>query len=521
MVVGSSDPLAIAEFNDYDVRFNSELGMAYKDTKSGISWTRFVFCEKYWNRNHIASKERLFAGSIIGANQTYNAFHAKEYIYSVLLSAHESTSLMEQAIREVQARVGFEFHEDEFNWPILFGGWLPMIKNGIDHSIEWYDGDLRAIAGYWATRQRLKRHPKLGSKPLLAIGRKFEMTLVAEPDQIKNWVDLVPFLGTKRTLERHYRRSYHAPKIVAKEYSKLADIRQKTYFDILKGRLDAPSVLEGYLERHPNTYILDNMPYIETEESDFWIPKPRYGMRDISLYTKLASMQKKGWITVNSRPPIPLSGTAIQFADVGITEKCSMPRLHFGKSGVSSWILANQPRGYLSWCERTGKVITNVNDDDCILKSVPGWRYFPHSSLLTVTRWYNYLVGANRRDPTDEDWLWAANAAQKIGREDHTNFEDEITESQEADICLLTEKIRDVIRDWYPDADAAIAEMRGRIIPLRPDLRPKEYDHLVSLQTNDPFRLLPTEEQPEGIDANELDDNQSEGFFDPWAELGV
>jgi len=521
MVVGSGDPQAINSFNECDVRFNSELGMAYKDTKSGISWARFVFCEKYWDRDHIVSKERLFAGSIIGANQTYNAFHAKEYIYSVMLSAGECTPLMEQAVREVQSRIGPEFHEDEYNWPLLFGGWLPCIKGGVDHSITWYDGDLRAIAGYWANRQRLKRHPKLGGKPLLAIGRKFNMTLVAEPEHIKNWVDLVPFLGTKRTLERHYRRSYHAPKVVAKEYEKLAQIRLQTYLDITKGKLEAPNVLEGYLERHPNTYILDTMPYIKTESCDFYIIKPRYGMRDISLYTKLASMQHKGWISVNSAPPIPLSSTAILLADHGITERCQMPRLHFGDSGVSAWILANQPRGYLEWCERTNRVITSVNDDDAPFKPTAGWRYFPHNSLLNVTRWYTALKQRYQHEPTDEDWLWAAEASRVIAKEDQTEFLERENECTDAVLdSVLAHQIRDVIRDWVPNADEVIAEMRGRIIPLNPDSRPKEYDHLISLQTNDPFRLLPTEEQPEGIDSDGASDH-SGAVFDPWAELGV
>jgi len=271
-----------------------------------------VYCEEYWIDDHIETKDSLYTGSIIGAKFALNTFHAKEFVYAILLSAAILTDQMLLAIQEVQSAVGYEFHEDEFRWPFIFGGWLPCIKDGLDHSIEWYNGDLKAQAGYWASRVRLRNKGTLGSSPKLALGRKFGIKLVSEPDDLPSWVDLIPFLGTKRTLERHYRRGHSSPVAILKDYKTLSEKRMMSYENYMKGKFEIPPILDKWITRHPNSVWPDVVPGLTFAEPLTRVSRPRYGFKDNSLLMKLLNLRACGYIDVLGQKNI--SNTMIKLA---------------------------------------------------------------------------------------------------------------------------------------------------------------------------------------------------------------
>jgi hypothetical protein len=523
MVVGCKDHDTLISYQDIDIRTNSELCMAYKDTKSGISINRFVFCEEYWVDDHVEDKSCLYSTAIITAKHAYSPFHAKEYVYSVLSSAQVITPEIEAAVREVQSTVGYEFHEDEWNWPFLFGGWLPCIKSGLDHSIEWYNGDLRAIAGYWASRERLRKYGSLDESPHLALGRKYGIRLLSEAKDIPNWVDLIPLLGSRRSIERHFRQAHAHPKAILKDYLKLGRIRLEKYNSIMAGSVDVPSPTHEWVLRHPNTYWMDVMPGIESAEPFTTLHSPRYGMKNNNQFMKLLYLRSLGHIDMEGSAPI--SKTTIEMAKLGITEHCHLNHLRLSKRGISTKILALQPPGLYDWSLRTDKVPISICDGDSPLQATELWCFMPASSLLTAMRSISYLKDSIKGEPlNDMHYLWMANTINQIGKEEAQGVfaTDRDESSNEAQFsALLAAKIRDVIRDWVPDADGVIEAMRDRIIAL-PNQDSAEVAHArMLLEDDDPFTLRPRGSEEVGFNASAADDDQSSDVFNPWDELGV
>jgi hypothetical protein len=524
MVVGFDSKFDAEAYQAADERINSELGMSYKDSKSGISHHRFVFCETYWVDGALADKSMLFATSIIGARYTLNPFHAKEYCYAVMTSSQGVTPVMMRALRAVQSDVGYEYHEDEFNWPFLFGGWLPCIKEGLDHSIKWYDGDLRASAGYWASRTRIAHKGTLASNPHLTLGRKIQIQLVAEPTEIESWMDLVPLLGTKRTLKRHYRLNHSNPVSVAKEYKLLQETRVSLFNKYISGIKEVPDIYDNWIARHPTTYWLSNMPHMVVEDTLAISKTPKCGLQASTFKSKLIGMQKKGFLAVSFSEPV--SNTFIKFSEVGIQFPFTYSQLPLGRHGISTEVLRSAPTGLHDWWERTGKVPLALSSTDEPFKCTELWAFAPWCPLAFIYRLYNWLIEKRGSNLTDDVLFWGADILVGIHRQDQPRdnwlIDEEELPAPEERALVLESYVRDVIRDWVSDPDAILESIRDRLIPLPTHLRNEEYTRTVALQTsNNSFTLLGPSGDYED-DNNIAGDSESpDSVYDPWGELGV
>jgi len=527
MVVGSVDRDHLEEYLLADERNNSELGMSYKDTKSGISHHKFVYCEEYWNGDELDPKSALFATTLIGAKHCNSIFHAKEYCHAVLLSAGCITPQIVNALHEIQAYWGPEFHDDEFNWPYLFGGWLPQIKEGVDHSIEWFNGDLKAIAGYWANQVRVRKKGKLTDEPHLTIGRKIGLKLIQEPENPSFWLDLVPLFGSKRALEYHYRTGFSHPAGVLKEYLLLSKLRKERYERIMHGLEDAPPVFEGYLSRHPNSYILDNMPGLCVEDPVSRVTTPRIGIKERGFIPELHRMRKLGYVDFDV--PASVSQTSVMLAEEGISSPFNYTYLPVGPSGVSKRILQIFHKNYINFYERTGKCIVSVDDDDAPFEESRLWPYMTHASLLTVCRMYSYMNKKLRRRLTVDDLVRAGEAHTQISIQHSRGFaEEEDSEDEEHQpiseaALLIGEMVRDVIRDWVPNPDEIIDSMRDRIICRNERLKSDEVAMRLANLTSESVSLLPENVRADGelCQDNDGESESSASVYDPWGELGI
>jgi len=522
MVAGFDSPLDAEEYLLADERNNALLGMAYKDTKSGISSHAFVYCEEYWKDGAIANKDSLFTTAIVGSWYSPSAFIAKEYVYSILLSAGEISDRIVSAVQDAQAHVGYEFHEEEFRWPFLFGGWLPCIKDGLDHSIEWYDGDLRAIAGYWASQMRINPKGKLSDKPTMGLSRKLGIRLVAEASDIPEWIDLIPLMGTKRTLRRHYRRAQTSYKEVFKEYAKLADLRQKRFKGIMEGKVESESPTYQWLRRHPKSVWLSSFPNMRCEEPVGRVPHPRYGFKDQSFDMKLLMLRVKGYLDAQLFNNRVVPKSYITMAEAGITQPCEYEFLPISESGISVEILKQHYPGFLPWYAKYGKVPTALWEGDGPYECTKLWPYAYNSSLMTLIRCWRYVVPMIQRKIDTACLLWMADMLDRLGRIEAGVFDPDSDEEEPKKTersIILESLVRDVIRDWYPNADEIIEQMVSRIVPLSVQNRPLGYSTLVEQHVViDPFSLQGNlgDQDFEGVNSGEGDE-----VFDPWSELGV
>jgi hypothetical protein len=522
MVAAFDSPLDAQEYLLADERNNALIGMQYKDTKSGIATHAFVFCEEYWLNECLQTKDSLFTTAIVGAWHAASPFMAKEYTYSILLSCGNVSDKIINALRDTQARVGYEFHEDEYHWPYLFGGWLPCIKEGLDHSITWYDGDLRAQAGYWASQMRINPKGSLSDRPTMALSRKMNMRLVAEPSSIPDWVDLVPLMGTKRTLKRHYRRAQTDYKSVFREYDKLAKLRLAKFHAIMEGKIDFDSPTYQWLRRHPKSVWLSSFPNMVTRDPIGRVPAPRYGFKDRSFDMKVLMLKQKGYVDAVTFGNRHVPKSYITLAEAGIIQPCQYEFLPISEDGISVEILKNHYPGFLPWYSVYGKVPVSLWEGDYPYECTKLWPYAYVSSLVALIRSWRYIVPLIDRPIDMTALLWIASTLDQIGALEAGSWDpdDEEDTPVETETSLaIGAMIRDVVRDWVPDADVIIDQMRSRLIPLPEDKRPKNYHELVEQHlVIDPFTLGRNPLLPGQLDMDADDDDQ---VYDPWSDLGV
>jgi hypothetical protein len=525
MVVGTDSREDADAYVAVDMINNSCLAMAYKDSKSGISKNKFVFCEEYWTGFDIDPKESLFVGNLIGARYGCTVFHVKEYCYAIMLSSGRITPNLELALRDTQSAVGYEFHEEEYGWPFLFGGWLPCVKDGLDHSIEWFDGDLKACAGYWASRAKLPKQGNLDSRPHLTCGRNAGITLVCEPEELDDWVDLIPYLGSKRLLKRHYARGQTSPKRVTDEYVRLSRIRQSLYDKYLTGEKELPPVMHKWLERHPNSVWLKHMPGMVTVDAFSMITNPRLGIPDSSETMRLEMLRAKGLITLNgdSKDRNP---EHITLAEAGILSELTLPMIPASRDeGISTAFLALCPPGFTKWFEDNLKCPISLWEGDAPYKPTRLWGWIPYASLRTCQR-YDTWIKSQGLDYTDDVVIWISQRHRQLTNEEwdrlHADEEDpppcpEVEDPHAAETLLA--QIRDVLRDWDPDVDRTMEELKHRVLPARSShVDPTILAHARAMEELDPYELL-GQQVREDIDDSVGSDVEDE-TFDPWAELG-
>jgi len=363
MVVGFREEQDVIDYINVDMGTNSSLGMAYKQSKSGWA-SNFVYCEEYMVDGVLQRKDSLYAGGVLSALLAINIIQAKDHVYSILLATPEITPRVQAAVGLVQSHFGWEFNEQEIEWPYLFGGWLPQYKDGLDHSIKWFNGDASAAAAYWACREDIHVPKKFDEDPHLALGRAFDIRFLEFPEgRNHNFLDLITLVGNKDTLTRHYMRSSISPKAVAREYRGLQKKRSKYYKSVMEGHKNCPDIYENWLVRHPNSVIPRWLPGVK------FVPvlqRGRYstGLPRDTFLSKLCFMAKKGWITSQLDKSLGLRPTHIHYMKMGISSQLDGETLYIPEGGMSQWVLCNQPRGLRAIFEESAETIINVGPED-------------------------------------------------------------------------------------------------------------------------------------------------------------
>jgi hypothetical protein len=141
---------------------------------------------------------------------------------------------------------------------------------------------------------------------------------------------------------------------------------------------------------------------------------------------------------------------------------------------------------------------------------------------MTLIRCWRYVVPMIQRKIDTACLIWIADMLDKLGRIEAGVFDpdsdDEEPKKTERSI-ILESMVRDIIRDWVPNADEIVEQMVSRIVPLSAQNRPLGYSALVEQHVViDPYTLHGNM-GTSGIE----DDVSGEGedVFDPWSELGV
>jgi len=297
-------------------------------------------------------------------------------------------------MREVQSFWGWEFTEQEWNWPFLFGGWNPQFIEGVDHSLEWYTGDFISNCTYWASRIKYYKKTELDELPHLSLGRRVGIQLVHEPENPRYWIDLVPLLGTRKTLKMHFGRL--PPKAVTKRYNLIMKARQERFQDMIDGTSEAPWVLEGWYERHPNSIIVKGMPGVVTVSEGDLIPRPKLGLSTQGLVGNLINMQAMGYI----RFAFPGSETQVSrtegmFFCHGVTKELNLKIMPIPRSGIAPDIFRLVPADLMGFYERTGEFVVTLTGLDAF-DFTRWWRYCPLLTCAQVRRIMNYFRSENK-----------------------------------------------------------------------------------------------------------------------------
>jgi hypothetical protein len=370
-------------FRDLDI--NRDLGMRVKASKSGISTDRFFYCEEYWDGEQLMSKECLVSMAVIGAKYALNIVHAKELVNSTLLALAYISDTVRLAVRTVISSYGHEFTESESSWPYLFGGWWPQYRDGLDSSIEWRNGDALADIAYWACREEPKKRNKLQEKPALAYARLKGMTLIRRPEIHVHHTSLIPFFGTKGALTDYFSLISRKPAVMRRYYQAKYIARQRYFIRALEGKQDTPSVVYGYLRRHPNSVILPGMAGVRYCKADTWVHKPKIGLASSNTDLVLRLWSDLGYIDCPNLSPC--SNAVKRLTKIGITEELKYQSLALSNDhGISCILLSKEYRGLLEFQRKYGLTILQVDDDDRPLELSKHWTYLPRMPLMLFDR---------------------------------------------------------------------------------------------------------------------------------------
>jgi len=394
MIAGFKDPDTMEDYVNRDIAINSGLSMAVKFAKSGTSYQSFFYCEEYWLDNRILSKSSLYSLGILGAKYSVNIVHAKDLCYSILMSAPVIDDAIKQALRIVQTHWGWEFSEQEVNWPYLFGGWLPQYRDGLERSIEWYYGDSVSAAAYWCARMRHYKKTKLDVKPHLTLGRKLDAVLVKEPDIPADWADLLPVFGDKKTLKIHFGKL--PARAVTKRYNLLLKARAERFQDFISGRLETPDIYTNWYIRHPSSVILKTMPGVITSKDYVTLKRPRLGILNPGEVGKIYNMASMGYLTIGTKlSTLGVSRSERMLFGLGVTNELKLDKLALPLEGCAMDVLANQYSGLSEFTERTGLAVVSLRGDPG-MEFVSQWCDAPHISLAYVIRIRNNLRMTNQ-----------------------------------------------------------------------------------------------------------------------------
>jgi hypothetical protein len=363
------------EYFNTDVSIQSDLGLSVKGTKTGISIDKFIYAEEYWDGSKLLFKDMLFCMSLIGARFAINVVHAKELVNSILMSCQPFVPKIRLAVKYVQEAYKCEFSEQEVNWPYLFGGWWPCFEDGLDTSIKWRDGDAIADCAYWASRTRIRMNKELKTKATLAYGRKRHMTLTEIPTDPEDLRALKPLFGSKKCLKEYYNLISRAPREIKRKYAQLFLRRRERFNSYMTGKQDCPSVVHGWLRRHPNSVILKTMYGVKYSKVGFLVKQPLLGITIHSTESRLGAMMARGLLTTDK--PFPLSKSEKSLHALGITKELAVPFVPVSEGGLPMSHLQFGLRGLVPFYNETGMFIKTIDDDDEQFNYTAHWEYCP------------------------------------------------------------------------------------------------------------------------------------------------
>jgi hypothetical protein len=415
MIVGSLNRGDIEEYTRLDVHYQHALGMLVKVSKTGISTDRFFYCEEYWDGDKLLPKGSLAALAILGSKFAINIVHAKELVSSILTSYPAWVPQIKRAVTYVQESFIPEFSEQEYYWPILFGGWWPTYKDGLDASILWREehADFIADAAYWACRTRIRDPVKLKSSPTLAYGRLKKLTLLELPENKSDWLSLVPLFGNKKTLQSYYSLLSRSPRDLVKKYKETYIRRQSLFTRIINGKAEVPSVHFEYLKRHPNSIILKGMEGMEYTKEGFLISNPLLGSNLTSTDLWLEGMRAAGYIDIG--------GIATKFSDsekrmhkLGLTKQLEYTYLPIAKGGCSRYLLNQHIKGVQDFYDRTGLFIKRFFPEDETLEDTQWWEWLPDLPFQWILRVKKYSGMSTTPPLTPDTAPWWHDACLKM-----------------------------------------------------------------------------------------------------------
>jgi hypothetical protein len=371
VIVGSRIKEQVDDYITQDYYFQLDLGMNIKTTKTGSSYGRFIYCEEYWDFDHILSKEILTVNSILGAKFAINIVHAKELVNSVLMALPYFSNKVKHAVREVISCYDYEFSEDEHEWPFLLGGWWPTYEEGLDATIKYFNGDLLQSCAYWACREEPRKHTKLQDRPALAYARRMGLELIKEPPHQFKSVDLIPIFGTKQAIKDRFSLISRRPGEMVKYYRKKHWLRNKYFLDTFNNKKELPSVTFEWLLRHPKSVIVRGLEgvtyrpvdYYHNPKIGYYRPKP-----DIIL-TFLASM---GYIKYGRQKK--MSDSTKRVYNLGITEELYYTEpIGIAKEGLPLSMLTQMYPGLRKFNAETGLTISSMGPEDPPLEITTYW----------------------------------------------------------------------------------------------------------------------------------------------------
>jgi hypothetical protein len=517
MVVGGRDKEILSVYAEMDSIVNYQLGLLYKETKSGIASNGFVFLEEYYHDYQETSKEHLTCLNILGGKYTCNIVQAKQYIYALMSNNVEVTPLIRKALNEVISFWGYEFYPEEFMAPYIFGGWLPCMKDGVDYSIKYYDGDIKCRAAYWAVQERV--HEKLVYKetPSSAISRLLNLRLFSTEDLSEEFLDLVPLFGTKKTIERRYSRMYKDIRDWQRYYYKLESKRIKTWNQNIENPFAIPEIYSGWYKRHWNSYIIPEIGEYEFDRISHIVEKPRIGLPRTELENKLTYLALKG--KIHYTESTVLKDFQLKCFDIGIFKELELDQLYCHQDkGVCLDVLQGNLHPNALKTLYYERCLTPIQSD--LSPNVP-WTplmSMAYGGFLISTWPLLQLHGYNNfsREDILDRYLSTVNQSETQEEESFTPEESEIIPTKQGEILSIANWLDDSLRD-HPDRRTAILLKLAESTYLSGELKNWMIDLARGATYNDPILDQSNPASENGTGDTDSDDE----FVDPWAELGV
>jgi hypothetical protein len=515
MVVGSRDKEILDVYEETDSIVNYQLGLLYKESKSGIASNGFVFLEEYYHDYRDTSKEHLTCLNILGGKYTCNIVQAKQYIYALLSNNVRMTEKVRLALNEVIAFWGYEFYPEEHLAPYHFGGWVPCINGGVDYSIKYYNGDAKCRAAYWANQERV--HDKLTYKdtPSSAISRLLNLKLFSTEGISEEFVDLVPLFGTNKTIERRYSRMYQDIRGWQRYYYRLEDKRIATWNKMINDPFKTPEVFSGWYKRHWNSYIIPEIGEYEFKKINQIVDKPKLGLLKSELENKLT------YLALNGKIEYPGSTCAPEFQrklfDIDIFKELELDQLYCDtEEGVSVDVLRGNFHPVALRILYEERLLTPIRSDDSpnipwasLLSVMPGGFLICMWPRLVLHTYNNY-----RREELLEEFLQSMKVEDNP--DDEPDIEPPLPVISDREILSIADWIDDTLRDHPENRKVLLQRLSENV------LFPAEHQNWISeLIAGSDYNNPLISGGDSAIDQGTGDENSDDEFEDPWAELGV